>query len=52
MTESVSVLEHFLGPGSLKASEKHLCEQGWPLAGLTGWTEVEDVFASEGFFKN
>lgn len=43
-------LVHFLGSDSLKASEKHLCELGWPLAGLTGWAEVEDVFANEGFF--
>lgn len=44
-------LDHFLGPSSLKASEKHLCELGWPLAGLTGWAEVEDVFTSEGIFR-
>lgn len=43
-------LNNFLGPDSLKTSQKHLCELGWSLAELAGWAEVEDVFANRGFF--
>lgn len=31
--------------------EKHLCEPGWPLAGLAGWAEVEAVLANRAFFR-
>lgn len=51
MTEPVSVFRSFWGPGSLKTCEKHLCDLGWPLAGLTGRAGVEDVSASRGFFR-
>lgn len=51
MTELVSVFRSFWGPGSLKTCEKHLCELGWPLSGLTGRAGVEDVSASRGFFR-